>query len=97
MLAVQYSFDLVSSAHLKFVVRGEWQYLGRQYFNLENTIVQSPYNLLNTRLGVAGKSFEVMFWGRNLTDQKYISYAYNFGATHLGDPKNWGVTVRKSF
>jgi iron complex outermembrane receptor protein len=38
-----------------------------------------------------------MFWGRNLTDQKYISYAYNFGAAHMGDPKNWGVTVRKNF
>jgi iron complex outermembrane receptor protein len=97
MLAAQYSFDLVKSAHLKFVVRFEWQYLGRQYFDLANEIEQSPYSLLNTRLGVAGKSFEVMFWGRNLTDQHYISYAYNFGATHLGDPQNWGVTVRKSF
>ncbi len=97
MLAAQYSFDLVKSAHLKFVARVEWQYLGRQYFDLANEIEQSPYSLLNTHLGVAGKSFEVMFWGRNLTDQHYISYAYNFGAAHLGDPKNWGITLRKSF
>lgn len=97
MLAAQYSFDLVPASKLKFVARAEWQYLGRQYFNLENTLEQSPYSLLNTRFGVQGKSFELMFWGRNLADQKYISYAYNFGATRLGDPMNWGVTFRKRF
>jgi len=97
MLAAQYSFDLVPASKLKFVARAEWQYLGRQYFNLENTLEQSPYSLLNTRFGIQGKSFELMFWGRNLADQKYISYAYNFGATRLGDPMNWGVTFRKRF
>jgi iron complex outermembrane receptor protein len=97
MLAAQYSFDLGSTSAIKFVARAEWQYLGRQYFDLANTIEQSPYSLLNTRFGVVGKSFEIMFWGRNLTDQKYISYAYNFGATRLGDPMNWGVTLRKNF
>lgn len=97
MLAAQYSIDLMRAAHLKFVVRAEWQYIGHQYFDILNTLEQDSYNLLNTRIGVTGKGFEVMFWGRNLTDEKYISYAYNFGAAHMGDPKNWGVTVRKSF
>lgn len=97
MLAAQYSIGFGGNSDLKFIVRAEWQYLGRQYFNLENTLEQSPYSLLNTRFGVQGKSFELMFWGRNLADQKYISYAYNFGATRLGDPMNWGVTFRKRF
>lgn len=96
-LAAQYNIDLVKSSQLKFVIRFEWQYLGRHYFDLANEIEQSSYSLLNTRLGVAGKSFEVMFWGRNLTDERYISYAYDFGAAHLGDPQNWGVTIRKEF
>ncbi len=97
MLAVQYSIGFGGNSDLKFIARAEWQYLGQQYFNLENTIEQGPYSVLNTRFGIEGKSFELMFWGRNLADQKYISYAYNFGATRLGDPMNWGMTLRKNF
>jgi iron complex outermembrane receptor protein len=72
-------------------------YIGTEYFDLANNIKQSPYSLLNTRVGLSGRNFEVMFWGRNLTDEEYIAYAYDFGATHLGSPRNWGVTIRKSF
>jgi iron complex outermembrane receptor protein len=52
---------------------------------------------LNARLGVATKHFELFIWGRNLTDVKYISYAYDFGATHLGNPKTYGVTLKAKF
>jgi iron complex outermembrane receptor protein len=38
-----------------------------------------------------------MFWMRNIGDKKYISYAYDFGGTHLGNPKNFGVTLRMMF
>jgi len=78
-------------------VRGEWMLLGDQYFDLANTIKQSSYNVFNTRVGIVYRKFEVMFWGRNLGDEKYIAYAYDFGATHLGNPRNYGVTVRKTF
>ncbi len=43
------------------------------------------------------RSFELMFWMRNMGDKHYISYAYDFGATRLGDPRNYGVTLRVSF
>ncbi|HEY5823761.1 MAG TPA: TonB-dependent receptor [Cyclobacteriaceae bacterium] len=97
MLALQYSLSLGTSLDLKLIVRGEWMYIGMTYFDLGNTISQDAYNLLNTRVGLAAKGFEVMFWGRNMGDQKYVSYAYDFGAAHLGDPKNYGLTIRKSF
>jgi len=98
MLAAQYSTGLSRrNSDLKFVLRAEWQYLGRHYFDLANIIEQSPYSLFNTRFGITGKKFEIMFWGRNITNQEFISYAYNFGATHLGDPMNWGITFRKNF
>jgi iron complex outermembrane recepter protein len=97
MLAIQYAYNLGISSPLRLVLRGEWMYLGTQYFDLANAIRQSPYNLLNVRLGLASDSFEFMVWGRNLSDETYISYAYDFGATHLGDPRNWGVSVMKRF
>src|SRR5690606_25273876 len=90
MLAVQYACNLGLSIPLKFVVRGEWAHLGTQYFDLANNIRQAPYNLLNARAGFTLNSFELMAWGRNITDERYIAYAYDFGATHLGEPRNWG-------
>ena len=72
-------------------------YLGRQYFDLANTIRQSSYSLLNTSIGIATKHFQLLVWGRNLSNEKYIAYAYDFGATHLGNPKTYGVTLRGEF
>jgi iron complex outermembrane recepter protein len=92
LLALQYSIDLSTKKLVKLVVRGEWIYLGKQYFDLANNISQSPYHLFNTRLGISSKHFEWMFWARNLGDKKYIAYAYDFGAIHLGDPRTYGVT-----
>lgn len=90
MLALQYNHAL--SPKLNLVVRGEWAYFGEQYFDLANTIRQSPYHLLNTRIGLNTKQAGIYFWMRNITGTEYIAYAYEFGATHLGDPKTYGVT-----
>jgi len=97
MLAIQYSLPLNQSQSVKIIARGEWFYLGKEYFDLANTISQGSYSLLNARLGFAIKHFELYLWGRNLTDVKYISYAYDFGAVHLGNPKTYGVTVKAKF
>jgi iron complex outermembrane receptor protein len=97
MLALQYAYDLGTKHRLKLVARGEWVRLGKQYFDLSNTISQDSYSLLNTRFGVATKFGELMFWGRNLGDKKYIAYAYDFGAVHLGTPKTYGVTLMANF
>jgi iron complex outermembrane receptor protein len=97
MLALQYGFDLGSKQQLRLVVRGEWLYTGKQYFDLSNNISQDGYSLFNTRFGVSFKKIELMFWGRNLADKKYIAYAYDFGAVHLGNPKTYGVTLTVRF
>lgn len=97
MLALQYSASLGTTIDLKLIVRGEWMYIGQTNFDLRNQIVQDAYQVINTRVGFAARGFELMVWGRNLGDKKFITYAYDFGAAHMGDPKNYGVTIRKSF
>ncbi|MEO6549254.1 MAG: TonB-dependent receptor [Ferruginibacter sp.] len=97
MFALQYSCGLTKWQGLQLFVRGEWYYLGEQYFDLANTIRQSPYQLLNTRVGVSSNHFEVFFWARNITDTKHIEYAYDFGAVHLGNPQTFGVTLKTLF
>ncbi|MBL0741184.1 TonB-dependent receptor [Chryseolinea lacunae] len=94
MTAAQYTLGIGA---VKVLVRGEWMALGKQYFDLGNTVEQKAYNVLNARVGASYHGFDVMLWGRNLGDTKYIAYAYDFGATHLGDPRNYGVTLRKTF
>jgi len=96
-LAAQYNYPLGTDQKLRLVIRGEWLNTGSEFFDLANTIRQSDYSLFNARLGVAAKNFEVMLWGRNLSDKKYIAYAYDFGAVHLGDPRTYGVTLVGKF
>jgi len=95
MLAVQYGLSF--SKDIRAFVRGEWKMTGTTYFDLANTIRQSPYSIYNMRCGVGFRQFELAVWGRNIGDKKYISYAYDFGAYHLGDPATWGVTLAARF
>ena len=97
MLAAQYSFSLSTRKQLKLVLRGEWMHLGEQYFDLSNNISQDAYSLLNVRVGISARFGELMFWGRNLADTRYIAYAYDFGAIHIGNPVTYGVTMRARF
>ncbi len=97
MLALQYGFDLGTNQQWKLVIRGEWLYSGKQYFDLSNNISQHGYSLFNTRFGFSFRKIDLMFWGRNLADKKYIAYAYDFGAVHLGNPKTYGVTLTGRF
>jgi iron complex outermembrane receptor protein len=97
MLAAQYSVGICKNDKVKLVVRGEWKYLGTQYFDLANTIRQAPYQLLNTRAGFSTDWFDLMFWARNITDKKFMAYAYDFGGIHLGDPKTYGVSLKVKF
>ena len=94
MLAPQYSLLLNAHSAVRLIVRGEWFWLGRQYFDLENSIRQNPYSKINARVGVSSKHLELFVWARNLTATKYIEYAYDFGAVHLADPRTYGVTVK---
>ncbi len=94
MLAVQYNLPLNQKQTTKIFIRGEWFIIGKEYFDLANTITQSSYQLLNARVGISFPHVTISLWARNITDKKYIAYAYDFGAVHLGDPKTYGVTAK---
>jgi iron complex outermembrane receptor protein len=95
LLAAQYSFPV--SSELKIMLRGEWKYIGTTYFDLANNIQQSPYHLLNAKLGIEYKKTALSFWAKNLAGAKYISYGYDFGAVHLGDPAIFGTSFSYKF
>ena len=95
MLGIQYSHDL--NQNTKLVIHGDWRYIGDQYFNLANTIEQKAYSLFNARAGVATKHWELFVWMSNIANKKYVDYAYDFGAVHLGNPQTFGVSLKTNF
>ncbi len=94
-LALQY--DQKFNKNLSGFARTEWRYIGRTYFDLANSIQQNPYSIINASIGVQMGDVQIKFWTRNLTNQKYISYAYDFGAVHLGDPATSGLIIAIKF
>ena len=79
------------------MTRAEWKYIGTTYFDLANTIEQTPYHLLNAKTGIETEKIALYFWAKNLAGTKYISYGYDFGAVHLGDPAIWGSSLSFKF
>ncbi len=96
MLALQYSFA-TGNKKLHFGLRGEWRLTGKQYFDLANTIAQNQYSLLNAQAMAGLKQWSLRLWSRNIAGKKYIAYAYDFGAIHLGDPATYGATLQFKF
>ncbi len=86
--SVQYETKLGKST---LMFRTEYNRIGDQYFDLQNKIKHKAYGLLNFRCGISISQIEFFVWGRNLTGKKYIAYAYDFGAAHLGEPRMIGV------
>jgi iron complex outermembrane receptor protein len=86
--ATQYQTSI--AAH-ELMFRLEYNHTGKQFFDLANTIEQKAYGLVNFRSSIRTKHFDISLWGRNLLGKKYINYAYDFGAAHLGNPRMIGV------
>ena len=95
LLAAQYTYAV--SSNIKAILRAEWKYIGTTYFDLANNIKQSPYQLLNTKAGIECNKMALFFWAKNITGTKFISYGYDFGAVHLGDPTTFGTTLSFKF
>lgn len=89
-LSLQYSITFRKSRILPGL---QWSAFGKQYFDLSNTISQNPYSLLKGFVSFSYNDITLKVWGNNLLNKKYIAYAYDFGAVHLGDPQTYGMSL----
>ncbi len=96
-LALQHTALIDKLSGLNLVVRGEWNYIGDQFYDLSNKVEQKGYGLINAKIGFTHRKFDLFAWGRNLSDKRYVDYAYDFGAAHLGNPKTYGLTLTSRF
>lgn len=97
MLALQYAYELSAAGPVKLIGRAEWAATGKQYFDMENKLEQKAYALFNAKFGISSKRLDFFIWGRNLDNKIYADYAYDFGATHLGNPRAYGMSISTKF
>lgn len=80
-----------------FSIRTDYIQTGTQYFDLANKIKQDAYGVFNMRSSFRTKALEISVWARNIGGTKYIDYAYDFGAAHLGRPRTIGIGLGYRF
>ena len=94
-IAIQYSKTI--NAKVSGFIRSETKFIGNTYFDSSNEIKQSPYCINNFSMGINKNKVSIVLWSKNILNQKYISYDYDFGAVHLGDPATYGISIYSKF
>ncbi len=67
---------------------------------VDDRIIQDEYDLIDARLGWTSpdEKWDVAVWGKNITDEDYISHMYVIGPGGIGvwgAPSTFGVTVNR--
>jgi len=78
--AVTYSIPVSSSGSL--VIRGEWNYTGSIFHELDPNpaqrakVFEPSFNLVNGRIGYVSDTddWEIFFWGKNITNTRYKAF-----------------------
>lgn len=97
LMALKYTIKLNKTTNHKLTTIGEWKYVGDQFFDFANAIKQESFHIYNTRIILSTKHWELSGWTNNLLNKVYIDYAYEFGATHLGNPRSYGGALKIMF
>lgn len=101
----QYAFDLGGDRG-QLTIRGDMNHRSLSLNGPQNTpeITQGAYTLFNTRVtwDSADENWQVAAFVLNLTDKEYFSSAesvpaFGFRAAVYGRPREWGVSVSRSF
>jgi iron complex outermembrane receptor protein len=104
-VGAQYAFDLGGDMG-QLTVRGDLNYRSSTLNDPQNAleIEQEGYALLNGRMTweSADENWQVAFFVLNITDKLYFTSAENvpaFGVRNViyGRPREWGVSVSRSF
>ena len=98
-LAAQYGIPLSKSAKLS--LRGEYRSVGKFYTDLQNTLEQPTYSLINSRVNLQVATFNLAFWVQNIGDTRYLIYGTgdtSFGrSVRMASPRTLGATLTFAF
>jgi iron complex outermembrane recepter protein len=106
---IQYTWPAGASGEVR--VRGDWVYQDTSYIDILNTpaLKRDAHSIFNARVtwvlssALMGGGWELAAFGTNLADERVlangISALDSFGTVEgfYNRPREWGITVRKSF
>lgn len=81
------------NAHIGMLTRVDFQRLGKQYWDPENSTARSALNLLNLKIGLEDpkKQWSIMFKVDNALNEAYNSEWVRGGFAHPAPPRHWGI------
>nr|VFJ48166.1 MAG: iron complex outermembrane recepter protein [Candidatus Kentron sp. FW] len=102
-LGAQYGFGL---GPVDAGLRVDMERRGKKYWHSDNVEVQDPVTLYNARFTLERGDFQLVFWGKNLSDERYYTdfNDITFSGFPSGDdigfinqPRSFGMDVRYDF
>nr|VFJ71207.1 MAG: iron complex outermembrane recepter protein [Candidatus Kentron sp. FW] len=102
-LGAQYGFGL---GPMDASLRVDMERRGKKYWHSDNVEVQDPVTLYNARFTLERGDFQLVFWGKNLSDERYYTdfNDITFSGFPSGDdigfinqPRSFGMDVRYDF
>lgn len=72
---------------------------GKYYSDSENTQKVDGYETINMKIGFERENYDIVFWGKNVFDEEYVTSRVNYfdSLVHDGEPRSCGVTVTYRF
>lgn len=77
-----------------------YQYIGKQYWDLNNKFAQEGYGLLQAKAAFSYRNACVEFWGKNLLNTEYTAFLFessNKQYAQTGKPAQLGVNITLDF
>jgi iron complex outermembrane recepter protein len=95
-------YSIQTSEKVTLIFRAEYRNVGGYYTDIQNTLYQPTYHVVNTRFGLSYSNYGLFLWTRNLTNEKYLAYGTpdtSFGgrASIAAMPAQLGVTLSARF
>ena len=94
-LGAQYRHSLVGS--LGLLARVDYRRTGRTWFDVENSTVRKPVNLVDARLGLEGERWSLTAFAENLFDETYNAEFSPGGFVFKARPRRYGAELSYKF
>lgn len=99
-----YRFDFGGSFIRSFTIGANVSAQGKTYWDEQNTYSQDLYTVLGAHACLDFGALSVNIWGRNLTDERFNTFAFDSAATgqklffaQMGNPFQMGVDLKFHF
>jgi iron complex outermembrane receptor protein len=94
-LGAQYRHSLVGS--LGLLARVDYRRTGRTWFDVENSTVRKPVNLVDARLGLEGERWSLTAFSENLFNERYNAEFSPGGFVFKARPRRYGAELSYKF